>query len=361
MCNSEQERQGKWLSVIIPMYNAKPFIKKCLDSMILEEAEMNALEILVVDDGSTDDAFVVVEKYVYQWPQTFRLLRKKNAGHGSAVNLGVSACTGKYLKVVDADDWVQKEELRKMLKLLQQIRQMDVVLCGYQVLDIRSGKIRKIQAHISRQLQKATVQGASPQEYSFVYIKLAEIMRDWENYKHLFCLHGLIYGTAFYRSIHRDLPEHVSYDDAYFDVVYASESNWICVSDLSVYVYRTGDLNQSVSSQNRAKRIGDLETVLLRILKTSSDADNLSKAGRAYWYRRTCPFLVDYFITALVREQNRRKGRKYASRFYRKLKTDYPELCRMIIKKYALLKVMGLIHFREAWLTKLLELRAEKQ
>ena len=119
MCNSEQERQGKWLSVIIPMYNAKPFIKKCLDSMILEEAEMNALEILVVDDGSTDDACVVVEKYVYQWPQTFRLLRKKNAGHGSAVNLGVSACTGKYLKIVDADDWVQKEELRKMLKLLQ--------------------------------------------------------------------------------------------------------------------------------------------------------------------------------------------------------------------------------------------------
>ncbi len=357
-CNCNQEQQGKWLSVIIPMYNAGPFIKKCLDSMILGEAGMNALEVLVVDDGSTDGACVVVENYVRRWPQTFRLLKKKNAGHGSAVNLGVSCCTGRYLKVVDADDWVQTEELGKMLKLLQRIRQMDAVLCGYRILDIRSGKVQNIRAQIRQPLQKETAEDASLQGDSFACLTLGEVMRDWDNYKRLFCLHGLIYGTDFYRSMHRDLPEHVSYDDAYFDVVYASRSDRLCAADLSVYVYRTGDPHQSVSSRNRAERIRDLETVLLRILKTAPHADSHSKAGRAYWYRRICPFLTDYFITAFLRVPNRRKGRLYASRFYRKLKTGDPGLWRMIRKKYMLLKVMGLLHIRDTWLTKLLELKA---
>lgn len=327
----------KILSIIIPMYNAAPYIKKCLDSMLMEEEEMNRLEILAVDDGSTDGTHMIVENYVRRFPDTVVLLRKENGGHGSAINLGVKNCTGRYLKVVDADDWVRTQGLRRILALLEEMAQMDVVLSGYETFDIRNGAVRKVPVNGNGNGQKA-------------FFTLREVMRDWNRYKRLFCLHGLIYGTAFYRGAHWELPEHVYYDDAYYDVVFASRARKLCVADIYLYVYRVGDIHQSVSNVNRTLRIHEMETVLLQILETVPDESKIFQAANVYWYRRVSQFLSDYFITAFLREKNKKVGRQVANAFYQKIKILNPKIHRISRKNYMLLKAMNLLHIQEAWL-----------
>ena len=87
------------VSVIIPAYNCAKSIGKCLDS--LERQEYGNIEVLVVDDGSTDDLSRVVESY-----GQVTLIRKENGGVASARNTGLDAATGDYIMFVDSDDYL---------------------------------------------------------------------------------------------------------------------------------------------------------------------------------------------------------------------------------------------------------------
>ena len=89
---------GKILSVSIASYNVEKFIRKALDSCCVPEI-MDRLEVLVVNDGSTDSTLEIAREYEEKYPQTFRVIDKKNGGYGSTVNApsrrqleNISAC-----------------------------------------------------------------------------------------------------------------------------------------------------------------------------------------------------------------------------------------------------------------------------
>lgn len=108
------------LSVIIPMYNCGPVIVRCLDSIDYPESEL-----LVVDDGSTDNGAQVVTDYAKLHPNV-RLIRKENGGVSSARNLGIDEAHGKYLIFVDADDYLSQGGLYRMIALAEEY-QADIV------------------------------------------------------------------------------------------------------------------------------------------------------------------------------------------------------------------------------------------
>lgn len=345
----------KILTIIIPMYQSEHTIQKCLDSMILEKVQMQKLEILVVNDGSIDNGPVIVQKYADRWPGTIKLLEKENGGHGSAVNLGVKVCRGRFFKVVDADDWVRTDGLRQILNLLQQPDAVcaEVVLAGYHVYDIRTSKIEAVTANgkISmRELEKGLFLADQ-----IILAQFDEILHHWNWYRRLFTLHGIIYRTDFYRAAGRRLPEHVYYDDAYFAVVFACRASRIGLTEHVLYVYRVGDDGQSVSEENREKRIRELETVIFQICKTAED--ERTKAGTRYWYRKTASVLADYYVTAFLRCKNRSKGRAAARRCSRKMEAVNRKLYQMCRKKYWLLFGMSLLHIKAKWLENFFQMR----
>ena len=104
----------KLLTVVVPSYNASKYLDFNLQSF-LRPSVPEKLEVIVVDDGSTDDTARIADAYHEKYPQTIKVIHKENGGHGSGINAGLRAATGKYFKVVDADDWVDHEALKRLL------------------------------------------------------------------------------------------------------------------------------------------------------------------------------------------------------------------------------------------------------
>ena len=104
----------KLLSVVVPSYNASKYLDFNLQSF-LRPSVPEKLEVIVVDDGSTDDTARIADAYHEKYPETIKVIHKENGGHGSGINAGLRAATGKYFKLVDADDWVDHEALERLL------------------------------------------------------------------------------------------------------------------------------------------------------------------------------------------------------------------------------------------------------
>ena len=105
----------KLLSIAIPCYNSQDYMGKCIESLLAGGEEV---EILVVNDGSSDRTAQIADEYAAKYPTIVKAIHQENGGHGSAVNAGIRNATGLYFKVVDSDDWVNKEAYIEILKIL---------------------------------------------------------------------------------------------------------------------------------------------------------------------------------------------------------------------------------------------------
>lgn len=115
------------ISVIIPVYNTAEYLPKCLDS-VCGQTYKN-LEIICVDDGSTDGSGDIAERYAEKDPRV-QVIHKANEGESSARNVGLQYSTGEYVAFVDCDDWLEPEMYAAMLSAMRQ-NQLDMVACGY--------------------------------------------------------------------------------------------------------------------------------------------------------------------------------------------------------------------------------------
>ena len=108
----------KVLSIIVPVYNTEKYLRRCLDSVLVQEA-LPYLELIAVNDGSKDHSIDILREYQARFPENVVLIDKENGGHGSAVNAGIDAARGKYLRIVDADDWLDTASLPALLNALE--------------------------------------------------------------------------------------------------------------------------------------------------------------------------------------------------------------------------------------------------
>ena len=106
----------KTLSVVVPSYNCEAYLSRCLDSML---PATDDIEILVVNDGSTDGTADLARHYAERNPGIVRVLTKPNGGHGSATTTGIAKARGRYLKVMDSDDWVDLSALTAVMEVLR--------------------------------------------------------------------------------------------------------------------------------------------------------------------------------------------------------------------------------------------------
>lgn len=118
--------EKKLLTVSIAAYNVSQYIERALASLVIPEF-MDKIEVFIVDDGSTDDIEAKVAPYVEEWKSTFKYIKKKNGGYGSTVNWSVENANGRYFKLLDGDDYYNKEGLRELLRVLENCKESAIV------------------------------------------------------------------------------------------------------------------------------------------------------------------------------------------------------------------------------------------
>ncbi len=113
------------VSIIVPMYNVEDYLKQCLDS--LKNQTLKDYEVILVNDGSTDQTRLIASEYVSKYPEIFRLLDKENGGLSDARNYGIPYAKGEYIAFLDSDDFVEENCYEMMAKKMDE--NTDVVVC----------------------------------------------------------------------------------------------------------------------------------------------------------------------------------------------------------------------------------------
>lgn len=119
------------ISVIVPVYNVKPYLQKCVDS-IRNQTYQN-LEIILVDDGSTDGSGEMCDEYANKDSRVIAL-HQKNAGQGAARNLGLDTAHGEWVGFVDADDWIDLNYYEKLVQAAE-TADADMACCDRRIYD----------------------------------------------------------------------------------------------------------------------------------------------------------------------------------------------------------------------------------
>lgn len=116
------------ISVIVPVYNVEEYLPQCLKSV--SSQTYRNLEIILVDDGSTDRSGEICDEWSRKDPQ-IRVIHKKNGGVSSARNEGLKAAAGTLIGFVDSDDWLEPDMYEKLASALEEHPEADAVSCGY--------------------------------------------------------------------------------------------------------------------------------------------------------------------------------------------------------------------------------------
>lgn len=128
------------LSVIVPTYNAGKNLNKCLDSILAQNLEN--IEILVINDGSTDNSSEIIKEYAEQYPKKITYYEKENAGVAHTRNFGISKARGKYILFVDSDDYIKLGLFEELQKYIEQ--DIDIVKFKLERVNERGQVLEKV-------------------------------------------------------------------------------------------------------------------------------------------------------------------------------------------------------------------------
>ncbi|RSX51018.1 glycosyl transferase, partial [Bifidobacterium goeldii] len=124
----------KTLTFVVPAYNMETYLERCVESL-LSATDPSDIEVLIVDDGSRDSTGELADLYQHRWPNNVRAIHQPNKGHGGAVNTGIANASGMYVKVVDADDWVDTPSIDTLMDTLRAQRDaaepVDMIVTNY--------------------------------------------------------------------------------------------------------------------------------------------------------------------------------------------------------------------------------------
>lgn len=122
---------SKLISVIVPCYNAAAYVDACIESVINQTIGIEHIQLIIVDDASTDESVEHVLKYVKEYPESIYLeTLSENVGQAAARNIGTDLAEAPYLVYIDADDWVTSDFCEKMLAVVEE-QECDLIQCGW--------------------------------------------------------------------------------------------------------------------------------------------------------------------------------------------------------------------------------------
>lgn len=243
---------GKILTVSIAAYNVENYLRECLDSF-LENTVLERCEVIIVDDGSTDNTGNIANEYVGKYPQTFTYIKKENGGWGSTLNVSIQKAKGKYFKQLDGDDTFDTRNLAEYICQLERV-ESDVVITPYIEFYDNDGseKRRVVYAQNIERKKKLEIEN------------ITEVIN--------INMHAATFKTEILKQNGVKITEHCFYTDEEFVVKALNFSDTITFIDAFIYRYRIARAGQSVSLEGYRKHYKEN----LYIVQSALEVEKLS-------------------------------------------------------------------------------------
>lgn len=243
----------KTITFAVPCYNSAAYMDKCIESLLSCGED---IEILLVDDGSTDGTLAKAKEWEQAHPGIVRAIHKENGGHGSAVNTGLDNATGMYYKVVDSDDWLGTEAMREVIDVLsrqaEDAEPLDMLIANY--------VYEKVYEDKSTTMRYKRV---LPENRRFAWDEIGNFGPS-----RYILMHSVVYRTQLLKDMGLRLPEHCFYVDNVFVYEPLPYVKSIYYMDVDMYHYFIGREGQSVNEETMMARMDQQ----IRVTKTMIDA-----------------------------------------------------------------------------------------
>ncbi len=232
----------KKVSVIVPVYNAQAYLEECAESLVNQTLE--DIEIIFINDGSTDDSLSILERYQQSFPEKVVVKSKENGGQATARNWGIELATGEFIGFVDADDSVDCTMFEKMYETAVQTKS-DFVECEYRYLQVDdAGNKKEITSY-------GNVRDYNSKSDMFI----DPLVSPWNK----------IYKAEILKQNNIRFPEGVIYEDTAFfikSIPYVKKTDFVSEKLVFHYLWPTSTMNA-----NKAKRVGNIFEVLSDIIR----------------------------------------------------------------------------------------------
>ena len=301
----------KLLTIAIPCYNSQGYMRHALESILPCQ---KGLEILIIDDGSTDDTARIADDYAARYPETVRALHQRNGGHGKAVMSGLLYARGEYYKVLDSDDWMDAQALDALMRLLKELRrrqlQTDMIITNY-VYEKPSENKRHV--------------------ISYRNVLPKGRLLSWDEVGHFLpqqnlLMHSIIYRRAILNECRLELPAHTFYVDNLFAYQPLSCVDSLIYLDVDLYHYFIGRSDQSVNEQIMISRI-DQQLRVTRMMIESTDI-SFRDVPRRYAYQIKYLTMVLVVSSILLIRAATPEALEKKERLWRMFKQEKPWLYR---------------------------------
>lgn len=237
----------KQLSIIIPIYNMEKYLSKCLSSLIVENENLqNTLEIIAVIDGATDKSSSIAHLFQKKYPGIIKVIDKENGNYGSCINRGLIEATGKYIRILDADDSFNTNNFIKYLKLLAQI-DSDLILTDYNLVDNKGNILERRSFDLETMITTDIVKVLKP---------VSELE-----------MHAITYRRQILLDINYHQTEGISYTDTEWAFIPLMAVNTVCYVNLQIYNYLVGRPGQTMDISVLRKSMPQMMTVYKRLMQ----------------------------------------------------------------------------------------------
>ncbi|MGN0251603.1 MAG: glycosyltransferase family 2 protein [Oliverpabstia sp.] len=259
------------VSVIIPVYNGKRFLKECIDT-VLEQTYQN-LEIILIDDGSTDDSPGICDTYALK-DNRIKVIHQRNQGVAVARNTGLENATGEYIVFIDSDDFINKRMIEKLYIVLKETN-ADMSICNFKYVSENGNEIDIKQTAIkNEELCAEGIIDKLFQENNCGYIVAWNKMYKKELWRQIQYPIGLVHE-----------------DEAVIHRLFAECKKVVTIPD-ELYYYRqvSGSIMHSERNEKKLDKYLALADRLM-FLKSAVSKENIKKLAYQYWYH----YLDDYY------------------------------------------------------------------
>lgn len=270
----------KILTVVVPCYNTSDLLPKAMSSILRHPNLIQDLEVLIINDGSKDTTYNVALSYQELYPSIVRAINKPNGGWGSVINYAKRIATGKYLRVLDSDDWMNENEFHLYIDSLRKV-DADIIVSNYrEIFD---------ETHY--------------RDIVFDNVKIDTVLCFDEYLKENGFNHNLNLSEATIRKALIDNESFVLPDKYYADIpfiMYAlKDAESICFLNIDLYRYWKGNEGQSTSLTGYARHLNDYIDVVKRLILFYENIKNQLSGIKRRMYIIDLVKLIDfgYYIT----------------------------------------------------------------